>query len=407
MKPSTHPSHRTRHRVAAILLTVTAGVFSATVMAQSQRITIDSHIDIPLDYATSATDPGINGPLQVDLVKMRRGGLDAGFFIVYVGQGERSEAGYRAARADALTKFSAIHRVANWLYPDQIELAFNADDVRNIHARGKLVALIGIENGYVIGRDLGLIRDYYNLGGRYMTLAHNGHNDLADSAQPRPGEAAAEHGGLSALGRAAVATMNDVGMLVDVSHVSVQAARQAIALSRAPVIASHSAVSAINNHPRNMDDVTMRALAAKGGVIQVVAFDSYVQEVPAAKVKALAELRARYGVSNPADMAKLSAEKRSEFDREQAKIDDRWPRATVAQFVDHIDYAVKLIGIDHVGIASDFEGGGGVTGWQNAAETANVTAELVRRGYSDADIDKLWGGNLLGVLAAAQALAGN
>jgi membrane dipeptidase len=377
----------------------------ATVM-NGKILTIDSHIDIPPDFATPAADPGRRGATQVDLDKMEEGGLAAGFFIVYVRQGPRTGAGYARARDAALTKFAAIRRMTDELYPDRIGLALTAADARRIHAEGKLIALIGIENGYVIGRDLSLIERYYQLGARYMTLAHDGHNDLADSARAAPGEPAALHGGLSELGRTAIAKMNRLGMLVDISHVSRDAALETIAASSAPVIASHSSVRTLYDHPRNLDDETMRALAAKGGVMQIVAYDSHLRKISEEETAALKALLTSLGMNSPAEVPGKALVIQERYAKGIQTIREHWPRANLENLGDHIDYAVRLLGIDHVGIASDFGGGGGIDGWDNAAETGNVTAMLTRRGYSDADIEKLWGGNLLRALAEAAAVAG-
>jgi membrane dipeptidase len=290
---------------------------------------------------------------------METGGLDAAFFIVYVGQQIRNEDNYRKATADAVAKFDAIHRLTDYMYPDRIGLADTAAEARALHAEGKLVALIGIENGFVIGQDLSLLEDFRDRGARYMTLVHNGHNDIGDSAQSRPqfGDMETEHGGLSEFGYQVVEEMNRLGILVDISHVSRKTMLDATEHSRVPVIASHSSVTAVADHPRNMDDEQLLALKENGGVIQIVAFDSYVRE------------------GGDAD---------------------------VDLFMDHIDHAVNLIGVDHVGISSDFGGGGGIAGWNNALETFNVTLELVNRGYSEEDIAKLWSGNVLRILEAAE-----
>lgn len=398
---------RFRTGMAVILAAAcTGGQTGEGAIAKSGKIlTLDSHIDIPPNFATPAADPGRRGPAQVDLIKMAEGGLAAGFFIVYVGQGPRTVDGYAQARDAALAKFAAIHRMADKLYPDRIGLALSAADARRIHAQGRLVALIGIENGYVIGLDLSLIEHYYQLGGRYMTLAHDGHNDLADSARPEPGEPAALHGGLSEFGRQAIVEMNRVGMLVDISHVSRAAALQAIAASRAPVIASHSSVKGLYDHPRNLDDETMRALAAKGGVMQIVAFDSYLRRITEEEAASLKTLLSSLGMESPFELPGKALVVQERYAKGLQAIRERWPRANLETLGDHIDYAVRLLGLDHVGIASDFGGGGGIDGWDNAAETGNVTALLIRRGYSTADIEKLWGGNLLRVLDAATAAA--
>ena len=327
-------------------------------------LTIDSHDDISFDFATDEVDPGVRADRQVDLEKMVEGGLDAEFFIVYVGQGERNAAGYQFARERAMTKFNAIHRMTDEMYPDRIELAYTAADVERISSSGKLVAAIGIENGWVIGQDLDLIEEYHSLGARYMTLAHNGHNDISDSAQPDSelGDEISEHDGISPFGEQVIAEMNRVGMMVDVSHISKAAMLDAVRLSASPVVASHSSMGGLYEHARNMDDEQLLALRDNGGVIQTVAFDAYLVGEE----------------SSPADVSDLA---------------------------DHIDHAVNLIGVDYVGISSDFDGGGGIEGWQDASETLNVTLELVRRGYSEEDIAKIWGGNLLRVWSENERVA--
>ncbi len=369
-------------------------------------LTIDTHDDIPPNFATDEVDPGAAGGRQVTLPQMRDGGLDVAFFIVYVGQTERTEENYAKAKEDALVKFAAIHRMADTLYPAQIELAYSTADVTRIHESGKLVAAIGIENGYAIGKDLSLLERYYELGARYITLAHGGHNDIADSSTPRDhlDDGPEEHGGISAFGEEVIAEMNRLGIMVDVSHISKNAMLDAARLSRAPVIASHSSVRALADHPRNMDDEQLLALKANGGVMQTVAFDGYVKVPPPEKVAARSQLREDLGLP-PRGFSTLTPEQREEFIQGLAKIDEQWPGATVSDFVDHIDYAVDLIGIDHVGISSDFDGGGGVEGWDNAAETLNVTIELVRRGYTEDEIAKLWSGNVLRVWRAVEQVA--
>jgi membrane dipeptidase len=364
-------------------------------------ITLDTHIDIPLDYATDAVDPLNAANLQVNLTKMATGGLDAGFFIVYVGQTARTAENYAQAQADALTKFAAIHRMAEQLYPDRIAIAYTPDDVPRIAGSGKLVAMIGVENGYSLGANLEMLDRYFELGARYVGLVHNGDNDLARSAQPRTelGDPAATEldTGVTTLGAAAIARLNRLGIMVDVSHGSKQTALDAIRLSVAPVIASHSSVAAITAHARNLDDETLRALAAKNGVVQIVAFDGYLKKQPEERAAATRELRQSVGLAANAQPTSLAPEQRALYEQGLRDIEARWPAATVVQLVDHIDYAVELIGIDHVGIASDFDGGGGITGWNDASETANVTAELRARGYGDEDIAKIWSGNLLRV----------
>ena len=380
-------------------------------------LTIDTHDDIPFNFATEEVDPGVRGDRKVDIPKMIEGGLDAGFFIVFVGQGERDAAGNAFAREQAMTKFDAIHRMTDELYPDQIELAYTADDVERIAASGKRVAAIGIENGWVIGQDLDLIEEYHALGARYVTLAHNGHNDISDSANPNAGfgDTESEHGGISPFGEEVIAEMNRVGIMVDVSHISKQAMLEAATLSQAPVIASHSSVRALSDVSRNMDDEQLMALMENGGVMQTVALGRFVKLTPERDdaIDALAEeLDMPQGPMTPQRLENMSEadrtdyfDKRASFDERMMAIDTEFPPVNVSDFVDHIDYAVNLIGIDHVGISSDFDGGGGIEGWDDASETFNVTLELVRRGYSREDVAQLWGGNLLRVWRETERVA--
>jgi membrane dipeptidase len=369
-------------------------------------LTIDTHDDIPSNFATPEEDPGVRNDRQVNIPKMVEGGLDTGFFVVYVGQSERTPENYGKAADEARQKFAAIHRMTE-MYPEKIELATSPEDVIRINQGGKLAACIGIENGFVIGKDLSLLKEYHELGARYVTLAHGGHNDIADSATPRSslGDKEAEHDGLSEFGRQVVEEMNRIGIMVDVSHISKDAMMQAVETSEAPVIASHSGVRSLCNHPRNLDDEQLLAMKKSGSVIQAVALDDFVKEAPEKKKKAIEELRAEMGITGWAAYRNLTEEQRATYQERMEEINSRWPGADVNDYVDHIDYAVRLIGIDHVGISSDFDGGGGVTGWNDASETFNVTLELVRRGYSEEDIEKLWGGNLLRVWRKVESVS--
>ncbi len=367
-------------------------------------ITIDTHNDISPNFATPESDPGQREGRQVTLPKMREGGLDVSFFIVYVGQTERTPENYEAAKERAATLFEAIHRLTDEMYPDEIGFAWTADDVERLHTEGKLVATIGIENGYSIGKDLSLMEEYHARGARYFGLTHIGHNDLADSSIPRAnlGDAEEEHGGVSELGMKAIAEANRLGMMVDVSHASGKTAVDAARLSKAPIIASHSAVRALADSPRNLTDEELIAIRDNGGVVQVVAFDGYVMLPSGDKQEALSELRANAPFES---WAAATPEQRDAYREARAKVNDEYPGATVQDFVNHIDYAIELIGIDHVGISSDFDGGGGIIGWRDASETFNVTLELVRRGYSEEEIRKMWGGNLLRVWREVEAVA--
>ncbi|MGE0442681.1 MAG: dipeptidase [Gemmatimonadales bacterium] len=364
-------------------------------------MTLDTHVDINPANFTPERSYATKLPTQVNLPNMEAGGLDAVFLIVYVGQnGELNEAGYARAKAQAMEKFDAIDRLVTELAPQRIGLAHTAAEARAIYASGRKVALIGVENGFPLGTDLGNVRLFAERGARYLSLAHNGHSQLSDS---NTGERDGVwlYNGLSPLGKQVVAELNKWGIMVDISHPSKQSMMQTVALSKAPIIASHSAVRALCDHSRNLDDEQLRALARNGGVAQIVAFNSYVkcQSDSPERQRALADLREKFGRAGAAD--------RAAFQQAMADLNAKYPpppRATVAEFVNHLDYAVKLIGIDHVGISSDFDGGGGVDGWSDASETFNVTLELVKRGYTDEQIEKLWSGNLLRVMEEVERI---
>jgi membrane dipeptidase len=376
--------------------------------------------------------------------------------IAYVGQGPLTPEGYDNAYRQAVAKFDAVHRLTEKIAPDQIGLALTPADVLALHKKNLRIAVIGVENGYPIGTDINRVKEFYDRGGRYMSLAHNGNSQLADSNTGET-EGYLYNNGLSPLGREVIAEMNRLGMMVDLSHPSKGANMEAMRISKAPVIASHSAVRALADVSRNMDDEQLLALKKNGGVVQIVGFASYIRIDSKERTEALAKLRAEFGLAAPAGgrggsggggrgrgavafsgnsaaansargcpvenaggpapqgrgaggggrgrgatagLDALSPERRAEYDKRLSEIDAKFPpapRANVKDFVNHIDYAVKLIGIDHVGISSDFDGGGGIDGWNSAAEAFNVTLELVRRGYTEEQIGKLWSGNLLRV----------
>jgi membrane dipeptidase len=368
----------------------------------AKAIKIDTHVDFnpaqmigpPPNYVTGIARN------KVDLPKMENNGLDAVFFSIYVSQKQDfSDSGYAAAKAADIEKFDAVHTLAERMAPDRIEIAYTAADVRRIHAAGKKVALMGVENGYGIGTDITNVKVFYDRGARYLSLSHDGHNQLTDSGTGET-DGVWRWNGLSPLGKQVVAEANRLGIMLDISHPSKQSNLQVMALSTAPVIASHSGVRALADVRRNLDDEQLLALKKNGGVAQMVALSSFVKVAPDSpeRAAALAALREELGMGarrTPNDS--LMAIYRQRMTALNAKFPPP-PRATVKDFVNHIDYAVKLIGIDHVGISSDFDGGGGVDGYDNASESINVTVELVRRGYSEADIIKLWGGNLLRVM---------
>lgn len=386
-------------------------------------ITIDTHDDFELSNFTDSINYTQDLSSQVTLPKMKTGGLDVIWLIVYTGQDTLTNAGYKKAYSQAMSKFDAIHRLVDVYAPDQIELALTSDDVKRIHASGKKVAMIGVENGFPIGLDIKNVEKFYNLGARYMSLAHNGHSQLSDS---HTGEADGVwlNNGLSDLGKEVIGEMNRLGMMIDVSHPSKEAMKQMIALSKTPIIASHSAARALSNESRNLDDEQLQWLKQNGGVVQVVALDDYLninkmntrnKKIISIQKQVADSLGVKWYASKEEVMA-LKPQEQNEFfgyykkvldlaNAKANKIEGFPPNVNVADLVDHIDYIVEKIGIEHVGISSDFDGGGGIEGWNDASETFNVTLELVKRGYTEEEIDLIWGGNLLRVLDEVQAYA--
>ena len=338
--------------------------------------TIDTHVDISVAFFTDSLNYSQDTPTQVNLPKMNKGGLDVAWFVVYTRQGDLSEEGYKSALDNAQAKFKAIHRLVKKYAPDEIGIATTEKSMTRLQKEGKKVAMIGVENAYPIGVDTSLVKKFYEQGARYMSLAHNGHNQFADS-NTGDFDGTALHNGLSPLGKQVLEKMNYYGIIVDLSHLSKEAIRQCIALSRAPVIASHSSARALSDHPRNLDDEQLSWIKANGGVVQTVALDIFLNK----------EKTTRFEASRDS-LRKINP---------QANLSSLEP-VDVEDFVDHIDYLVKEMGIDHVGISSDFDGGGGIAGWQDASETFNVTLELVKRGYTETEIQQIWGGNLLRVL---------
>jgi membrane dipeptidase len=325
-------------------------------------VTLDTHIDIPWP---TGPDPFQDGARRVDLPKMVRGGLSAACFVAYVPQTSRSPGTELLAYGRVIDMLSQINRMEQVRSEIPMRIANRADAIVAAKRDGVLAIVPCVENGFAVGADLSRIAQFRQLGAIYMTLTHNGHNALADSCNPRRdlGDRETEHGGLSTLGRAAVAAMNRVGMLVDVAHTSRDTMVQAAEESRSPIVSTHSCVSALCDHSRNMTDWQLDVIRDVRGVIQITAVAGFLK--PNAK---------------PEDV-------------------------TVSDFADHIDYAVKRIGIDHVGISSDFDGGGGFSDWSNASQTPNITIELMRRGYDRGALEKLWGGNFLRVMRVAEGLA--
>ena len=324
-------------------------------------ITIDTHIDINVENFTDSINYTMNTDTQFNLPNMMEGELDVAWLVVYTAQGELNEEGYEAAYENAISKFDAIDRLVNEYAPDQVELAISSQDVSRILAEGKKVIMIGVENAYSMGLDTSNVEKFWEKGARYVSLTHNGHNQFSDSNTGEFDDTAL-HNGLSDLGKEVIELLNYYGIMIDISHPSKEAIRQMTELSKAPIIASHSSARALRDHPRNVDDEQLNWIKENGGVIQTTALGFFLT------------------------------------DRED-------PPANMDDFMDHIDYMVEKIGIDHVGISSDFDGGGGIEGWEDASETMNVTSALRKRGYSESEIAKLWGGNLLRVLDEVQEIA--
>ncbi|MDE2764776.1 MAG: dipeptidase [Gemmatimonadota bacterium] len=425
---------RTHRSLVAIVPLVLATTLAETTPAQETEeelvaraqgihdriITLDTHIDFTTDNFTDDRNYTMDLPTQATLPKMEAGGLDVGWLIVYTRQGPLDEEGYASAYANAIDKFDAIHRLVNEYAPGRIELAYTSGDVRRIAATGKLVAMIGVENAYPLGTDIGRIEEFYDRGARYMSLAHTGPSQLSDA---HSGEQDGNwlHNGLSEMGRQAIAEMNRLGIIVDISHPSKESIMQTLELSRAPVIASHSSARTLSDRSRNLDDEALHAVAENGGVVHAVALRGFVDAEKgaawwAAMNAAQAEIAAERGfeILDREAVAALPDDRRDGYAARMRRIraaaakrlaESGPPDVTVADFVDHIDYMVDLIGIEHVGISSDFDGGGGVAGWDDASETFNVTLELVRRGYTEEQVGMLWSGNLLRVLDEVREVA--
>ncbi|HAJ98973.1 MAG TPA: membrane dipeptidase [Bacteroidales bacterium] len=371
-----------------------------------QRIlTVDTHVDTPLqmmneDFDISKRNDPRGRGAKLDFPRMREGGLDAAFFAVFIGQGPLTPEGYEAALRRSLEKFVMI-RSALHTHSDQVGLALTSADAMRLKRQGKLAIYIGVENAFPINHDLSLIQTFYDLGARYIGLTHSLHNQVADASTDESGPL---HNGLSDFGKEVVREMNRLGMIIDVSHLSDEAFYDVLRESKAPVIASHSNVRELANHPRNIDDDMIRALAANGGVLQLSILSDYVKELPSSPQRdsAMAALRQRYN-----NFQGLTDEQMDSARRQWFEISARYPRplATVADLVDHIDHVVQLVGIDFVGIGTDFDGGGALKDCFHASELGNITLELVRRGYSRREIEKIWSGNFLRVFRENERLA--
>jgi membrane dipeptidase len=370
-------------------------------------LTVDTHADTPSRLLREGWsigerhDPEERSSGCIDLPRMKEGGLDAEFFAVYVGQGERTPEGYVRAKERADQLLDALEKMGQD-HPDLVEIARTPDDAYRLEKQGKRAAFIGMENGYPIGKDLSLVEYFYDRGVRYITLCHGGDNDICDSSFERRNP---EDDGLSEFGKQVVAECNRWGIMVDISHASDQSFFDVLEASQVPVIASHSSVRALCDHPRNLTDEMLVALAKNGGVIQICFVSSFVKtpDPNPERDAAIAGLEEKYG--SRSDIS--DDETRKKWREEYMAIREKFPlqRAEIKDIVDHIDYVVDLIGVDYVGIGTDFDGGGGVEGCDDVSDMPNITHELIRRGYSEDDIRKIWGGNLMRVFRQVTEIA--
>jgi membrane dipeptidase len=331
---------------------------------------------------------------------MKEGGLDAEFFAIFIGQGPRDPETSELVHRTTLTVFDSIHRNVE-RYPEMAGLALTPDDAYKLKAEGKVTVFIGIENGYAIGKELSLLKEYYDLGARYITLCHSANNDICDSSTDPRGP---EHNGLSAFGEEVVKEMNRLGMIIDVSHLSDESFYEVLKSSKAPVIASHSSCRALCENPRNLNDDMLLALKKNGGVIQICLLSEYLkQPEPNQEFDTLRkELRQRMKALGP----DATEEQKEQIWDEYEALKNKYEKlATVADAVNHIQHVVDIIGIDHVGIGSDFDGGGELDDCRDVSQMRNITKELIRRGYSSEEIAKIWGKNSMRVMREVEALA--
>jgi membrane dipeptidase len=363
-------------------------------------LTVDTHCDTPMEFTDPAFDLGVKHDEGcVDFPRMNEGGLHAEFFAVFTGQGPRNDSTYNKVHQKAIEIFNAIHRNVE-KNSSLAEIATTPDDAYRLKKSGKIAAFIGVENGYPIGKDISRVKQYYDLGARYITLAHTKNNDICDSSTDPGG---AENNGLSEFGVQVVKEMNRLGMMVDISHISDKSFFDVLKITKAPVIASHSSCRALCGSPRNLTDDMLLALKENGGVIQICILGNYLKtpEPNPELDSKLKDLQKKYG-----DYESLTDSLKKEVRNEFREIQKTYEKsATVKDVVDHIDHVVQVIGIDYVGVGTDFDGGGGVDGCRTASEMKNITIELLRRGYSKSDITKIWGGNVMRVLQKVEDLA--
>lgn len=388
----------------ALAVSISAPAMTAPDAAaiHARVVPLDTHIDIDVDFDGAPGAALQDGTGQFDLAKAARGGLKAAVLAVYAPQEAESPEALARAEEIAETKHRIIVGLAS-RYPDRVGFARTPADVRSIVGSGKLAIIAGIVNGGAFVDELDDIDAWAEKGVAMFGLVHAGHNRLADSSRPAlpRGERVARSGGLSSLGKDAVVRLNRLGLLIDVSQLSDAAFADVLAISKSPVIASHSDVRGLVDVGRNVSDAQLDALKANGGVIALNAFSLYLRGHDAQIQTQFDALKKEFGLSD-AGNPPLSAERANEYRKRYYALRGTEPRADVARFIDAVDYVVKRIGVDHVALSSDFNHGGGVIGWNNVAETGNVTAELLRRGYSEADIAKIWSGNVLRIWQVAR-----
>jgi membrane dipeptidase len=361
---------------------------------------VDAHCITPMEFSDPGFDLGVKSiDGCVDFPKMAEGGLHAEFFVVFTPQGPRNDSTYNKVQQKALEIFNAIHKNVEKNY-SMAEIATTPDDAYRLKREGKIAAFIGMENGYPIGKDIIKIRQFYDLGARYMTLAHTKNNDICDSSTDPAG---AENDGLSTFGMKVVKEMNRIGMMVDISHISDKSFFDVLKVTNTPVIASHSSCRALCGNPINLSDDMLLALKENGGVIQICMVGNFLKtpEPNPELDSKLKELKDKYG-----DFEALPDSIKKIVNKEFKDILKTYEKpATVKDLVDHIDHVVQVIGIDYVGIGTDFDGGGGVDGCRSASDIKNITIELLRRGYSKSEIKKIWGGNLMRVFRKVEEIA--
>jgi membrane dipeptidase len=393
------------------LLAATSFATSDALDAKAQALNrkllnIDAHTDVLIESTPERYwAPGHTS--RTDLDKLLKGSVDAVTVAIAVGPGPRTPEGVAKARQEADLKLATIRKFVEQS-GGRAQIALSADDIERLHKQGKVAVILAFQNARSLGKDTSGLDEFYKAGARVFGLTHAGNNDFADSSRPQSGEGE-EHGGLSPLGKQAIVRLNELGALIDVSQLTPAGVFQVLGISRAPVIAAHSNVRTLVDNTRNLSDAELDAIKAKGGVVSVVPFNAYLARIPPDFGMRVAEIRKRHGLpaSFPGQsfhdgVGSLSPAQQESFNAALRAI---YPKATLEDYVDHIDYLVKRIGVDHVGIGTDFNHGAGIVGFDDESEAPNVTRELLRRGYTEQQIAKIWGGNFLRVLRQAEQAA--